>query len=118
MSDHEAGKSPLIGQSLSNVGLAAVKMASGIECANCLTCTHKGKDNDGGEPEYSVSWDICDEFPHYSNLSTFPFVKEMPCWEPEFWHSKFATEIRTGEHEEVMGKLDEFMAAIKAANKE
>lgn len=103
------------GANLTDV-LAAVKRASGIECANCQTCMHKGQDNDGGEPEYSIAWDICEKFPHYANLPTFPFGKEMPCWEPEFWHSKFAGEIKTGEHEEVMGKLDEFMAAIKAAN--
>lgn len=100
---------------MSNILLAAVKQASGIECANCLTCAHKGQDSDGGEAEYAISWDTCEKHPHYTNLKSFPFSGEQECWKPEFWHSKFATQIKTGEHEELMGLVDKFVEAVKTA---
>ena len=95
--------------------LQKVKDAVGIRCANCLTCAHKSRDGDGNEPEYATSWDICDKFPHYANLKSFPFKNDQKCWEPEFWCSKFAHEIKTGDHEEVLGLIAKFMAAIDEA---
>lgn len=91
----------------------AIKALTGIDCANCSTCAHLGSESDGGFPEYSMSWPVCREHPHYENLKSFPFKKEMKCWWPDFWQSKFAEEIRTGEQEEVMGLIGKFRAAIE-----
>ncbi len=98
-----------------SVLLASLKQASGISCANCSTCVYLGTDSDGNYPEYAVSWDVCEKFEGYKNLKSFPFKKEMPCWEPEFWHSKFTEEIKSGEHEEVMELVGKFSDAVKAA---
>jgi hypothetical protein len=70
-----------------------VKSATGIAVANCKSCAFLGSDGDGGEPEYAVDWPVCDKVARYQNLRSFPFKKEMPCWEPNFWESKFADEM-------------------------
>ena len=64
--------------------------AMGIEVASCKTCLHLGSDDDGNFPEFVISWPICNKVDRYQYLKSFPFKKEMDCWEPEFWHSKFA----------------------------
>lgn len=64
--------------------------AMGINVANCASCVHLGSEDDGGEPEYSISWPTCNKVERYQYLKSFPFKKEMKCWSPEFWHSKFA----------------------------
>lgn len=92
-----------------------LKEAVGIDIANCSTCSYRGFDDDGNFPEYSVSWPVCDKFSSYVNLKSFPFKKEMPCWDPCFWHSKFAEQIKTGETEEVKNLMDQFVAAKNAA---
>lgn len=89
-----------------------IKTAVGIEKANCETCLHLSNDCDGGEPEYSISWDICDEFPNYHNLKSFPFKTEMKCWRPDFWASSFPGFIKTGSHKEVMDALRLYNTAI------
>jgi hypothetical protein len=100
------------------MSIDAIKIATGIECANCSTCCYLGSESDGGEPEYSTSWPVCRKFPQYEYLKSFPFRKEMRCWEPEFWVSKFAEEIRTGEDAEVLSKIGEFAAARDKASVE
>jgi hypothetical protein len=67
---------------------AAVKAATGIEVANCQTCHYLGSESDGAE--YSTGWPSCGKVDRYQWLKSFPFKKEMRCWEPSFWHSKFA----------------------------
>ena len=70
----------------------ALKEAVGIETASCASCRHLGSDGDGDEVNYR-SWPVCDKVPRFNNLLSFPFRKEMTCWRPNFWHSKFADEI-------------------------
>lgn len=53
--------------------------------------------------------------PGRENLKSFPFKKEMPCWLPYFWHSKFAKEIKTGEDSEVDDLIDLYKSTIKKA---
>jgi hypothetical protein len=60
------------------------KKVCGVEIANCHTCMYQGSDDDGAEM-CPVSWPICNKFPRYENLKSFPFKKEMSCWEPDFW---------------------------------
>lgn len=62
---------------------------------NCETCMYLGSDSCGGEPEYSVSWPICDKHGNerFSNLKSFPFKKKMTCFVLNFWHSEFADMI-------------------------
>jgi hypothetical protein len=73
-----------------------MKEAVGIPTANCLTCSHLGSEDDGGYPEYAVSWSVCRKFKRYEFLKPFPFKTEQKCWEPEFWHSKFTKLIKSG----------------------
>jgi hypothetical protein len=94
------------------MSIAAIKIATGIECANCSTCRNLGQESDGGEPEYSISWDVCNKFPRYEHLKSFPFRKEMDCWQPDFWYSKFAKEIRTGQDEEVLSLIAKYRDAL------
>lgn len=82
-----------------------LKEAAGVTTANCESCCHLGSEGDG--PEYNGSWPVCDKIERYGFLKSFPFKKEMPCWYPEFWASKFSEEIRTGsdeEHERICAK--------------
>jgi hypothetical protein len=65
-----------------------LKEKLGIEAANCRTCCHFEDVGDG--PEYNGSWLACGKIERMSNLKSFPFKKDMKCWEPEFWCSKFA----------------------------
>ncbi len=95
-----------------------VRAAVGIACANCQSCRHLSSDNDGGEPESSVSWSVCSKFERYQYLKSFPFKKTMPCWQPDFWASKFANAIRTGSQRELNRLTDKFVAAEKAAREE
>lgn len=83
---------------MNNVEL--LKKITGIEHANCFTCAHLGSYSEGDFGEHS--WLECDKHLARSNLKSFPFKKEMPCWEPEFWHSKFAG-----------GDYEDFKNAIK-----
>ena len=71
-------------------GMLHMKEVMGIPCANCATCRHLGSDDDGGEPECSQSWPVCELYAEHAQNPSFPFATEMPCWEPEFWHSRFA----------------------------
>lgn len=91
--------------------------------AGCISCAYLGSENDGAEPEYSKSWPICERFPRYSALKSFPFKKKMPCFRLDFWQSEFAEKIVTGEHEEILKLMDEWAKkypdrAIAIANKE
>ena len=69
-----------------------LKEASGIAVANCETCGNLGSEDDGGDPPCQ-SWPVCHRFDRYCYLRSFPFKKEMNCWTPHFWHSKFAGKI-------------------------
>jgi hypothetical protein len=95
-----------------------VKAAVGIATANCESCRFLGSDGDGGEPEYAVDWPVCNKVDRYQYLTSFPFKKEMSCWEPNFWHSKFAEQL-TGE--QIQGwpndtaALDAFDEALRLA---
>jgi len=90
-----------------------IKRATGIECANCSTCLHLGTDGDG--PEYNGNWPICSKTERYSYLRSFPFKKEMKCWEPNFWYSKFANGIKTGSDAEMERLSNRFREALDAA---
>lgn len=80
--------------------------AMGIDAANCSSCAYLGSEDDGGEPEYSISWPTCNKVERYQHLTSFPFKKEMKCWRPEFWHSKFADMVN--------GSDESMSAAVKA----
>lgn len=71
----------------------SMKRAMGIACANCESCMHIG--SDGGDWEAGIpSFPTCEHRPGRDNLKSFPFKKEQPCWEPEFWHSIFAEMVK------------------------
>lgn len=89
-----------------------MKAATGIKCANCETCQNLGSDGDG--PEYNGSWPICNKVDRFGYLKSFPFKKEMKCWEPDFWQSKFTDKIQTAEDDEMKRLADAFWAAVKA----
>lgn len=87
------------------------KIELGIEIANCETCGCLGSDGDGWE--YNGSWPVCEKIEKYSYLKSFPFKKEMPCWEANFWHTKFADHIKKGTDAEISAALDLFCLAIE-----
>jgi hypothetical protein len=89
-----------------------IKEKTGIEKANCSTCELIGSNDDGNFPEFVVSWPCCDRFEQYQHLKSFPFKKEMKCWQPSFWHSKFADMIKTGTDEEMNAAADAFQEAV------
>ena len=57
---------------------------------SCNDCRHLGSESDGGEPEYAVSWPICEKFPRYEHLKSFPF-KRAPkkCFSLDFFASAY-----------------------------
>jgi hypothetical protein len=81
-----------------------------INIANCGTCTFLGSDGDG--PEYNGSWPVCSKIERMGYLKSFPFKKEMKCWVPEFWHSKFAMMIEKGTDEELRNAGKAFAVAL------
>lgn len=87
------------------------KQTVGISQANCETCAYLGSDGDGYE--YNGTWPVCDnpKRQHVNNLRSFPFKAEQKCWLPNFWQSKYASEINTGEDEEVNSLCDAFLLA-------
>ena len=62
---------------------------------NCLKCVHITSDYDEG---YGAS-DYCEKMPKLSNLKSFPFKKDMECFEMNFWHSEFADEVEIDDEE-------------------
>jgi hypothetical protein len=87
--------------------MAALKEIMGIEQANCRTCAYLGNEcNDSSDYSYGNSWPVCEKEENwgYNNLKSFPFQKEMSCWVPDFWHSRFADMVKTGSNRE-MNKL-------------
>ena len=88
-----------------------LKEKMGISVANCKTCMHRGSDGDGNYPEIEVTCPICDKIERMGNLNAFPFKKEMKCWEPEFWCSRFVDTIKNGTDEEVQLAVDAFCKA-------
>lgn len=89
-----------------------LKEKTGIEVANCSTCGLLSSNDDGGEPEYCVSWPCCDKYESYQYLKSFPFKKEMKCWRPGFWFSKFPDMIKTGSDEEMAAACEAFQEAL------
>lgn len=92
-----------------------MKAAMGIQCANCETCAYLGNESDGGEPECSVSWPVCEKFERYEHLKPFPFKTEQKCWEPDFWVSKFTDNI-DGSDASVDRALNAFVIACDSAH--
>lgn len=91
----------------------AIKDRVGIVIANCSTCAHIGSEGDGYE--YNGTWSVCNKIERMGYLKSFPFKKEMICWEPEFWHSKFTDLIKCGEDEEVLAAIGKFVEARDSA---
>lgn len=91
-----------------------IKRAVGITDASCNTCIHIDDVGDGYE--YGGSSYVCDKpgRMHVSNLKGFPFQTDQECWVPNFWHSKFADRIKTGEDEEVKALMKQFRDKIEA----
>jgi len=89
-----------------------LKKAVGIEKANCMMCKHLDSDPGGGEMQ-SEHWVSCRKREHCSNLKSFPFKKEMECWEPEFWKSKFAEMIEEGTDKEVESAIEKFADTVR-----
>ena len=96
----------------------SMKSIMGINKANCETCSHLGTEDDGNWPEYAISWSVCRKFPKFEHLKPFPFKKERPCWEPEFWQSKFAERIKHGEDWEVLMLIENFVVAREYVGRE
>ncbi len=94
----------------------AIKQAVGVATANCLHCALLGSDSAGSDDPLEPTWPICtkDENWRFNNLKSFPFKKDMPCWHPDFWHSKFAGMIRTGSNREVNRLFKAFGEALKS----
>ena len=101
-----------------NDQILKIKKAVGIDTANCEFCICFGTEDDGGEPESSVSWPVCHDDVRIQNLKSFPFKKDMKCWAPEFWGSKFPSLIKIGDDGEVTRAINEFNKAIELAIKE
>lgn len=76
-----------------------LKIALGIDTANCSSCFQLGTEGDGYE--YNGTWPICNKIDRMGYLKSFPFKKEMKCWQPDFWHSKFSAMIKNGTDEEM-----------------
>lgn len=92
---------------------AKMKAAVGVKCANCETCKHLGSDGDG--PEYNGSWPVCNKVDRYGYLRSFPFKKDMPCWEPDFWKSKFCQDMKTGTEAELGRLVKQYRKAVEEA---
>ena len=88
-----------------------LKEKLGINNANCETCAYLGSEGDG--PEYNGTWPVCNKFERMGYLKSFPFKKEMKCWHPEFWRSKFAKMIKNGTDEEMKKATNAFHEAMK-----
>jgi hypothetical protein len=87
-----------------------LKAICGVEKANCEACAYLGSEDDGNWPEYAISWYICEKYPAFENLKSFPFKKERPCWWPDFWKSSFC-ELKEGTDEEVNAAIEAFRKA-------
>ena len=55
-------------------------MATKIHPRSCTKCRLLCYEDDGGEPEYSISWPTCGKEDRYQYLKSFPFKKRMPCF--------------------------------------
>lgn len=72
------------------MSMARVKILKellGIPEANCRSCCHMTYESEGDYGEYT--WNECSKKPAMSHLRSFPFRKDMKCWEPCYWSSKF-----------------------------
>lgn len=58
---------------------ACIHFSSSCECEYCY----------GGDCQYFE----CHKMPKYQGLKSFPFKKEMSCFEVDFWHSEFSDEV-------------------------
>jgi hypothetical protein len=89
----------------------SLKETMGIDRAACVTCFHLGSEDSGGDyPEHI--WSTCEKIDKYNNLKSFPFKKEMSCWEPDFWFSKFA-DLVDGTDKSVDDAMEAFCIALK-----
>lgn len=89
----------------------SLRDAAGIQVANCSNCEHCRHQSDGDYGE--ISWHECAKVERYQWLKSFPFKKMMSCWEPSFWHSKFADSIDPEEGTEYEDAIREFNAAMQ-----
>lgn len=89
--------------------LLKLKEVMGVSQANCESCNFLSSEGDG--PEYNGSWPVCSKIERMGYLKSFPFKKDMKCWQPNFWFSKMA---ETVEDEESCDKAaEEFGKALK-----
>ena len=106
-------KNAAVSSSLDGLVLC-LKEATGIDKANCETCSFQGFDCAGSDDPQEPTWPICTKHPHFENLKSFPFKKERNCWRPEFWHSKFVDRIN-GDEENDSKVFADFRASIEEA---
>jgi len=90
-----------------------IKKELGIEKTNCSTCWYLGSDDDGSDYP-SFSWLVCEkeEMQRVNNLKSFPFKKEMECWYPDFWLSRFGEMVETRSDEEIEELQDAFIEIV------
>lgn len=98
------------------MSIDGIKNAVGIDKAHCTTCHHLRAEGDG--LEYDNNWLVCDKIERYGHLKTFPFKREMKCWQPNFWHSKFTAMIKKGTDAEVQAARDAFCCAVQSVNED
>jgi hypothetical protein len=68
-----------------------LKKELGVDQSNCKTCRHlKGESDD----EYGSNfYYYCSKRESFSWLKSFPFKKDMDCWEPTFWATKLGEDV-------------------------
>lgn len=96
-----------------------LKAALGIESANCASCCHLSQESEGDYGQYTYF--LCDDTPGKANLKSFPFKKEQACWQPDFWATKLAAEIKFGEQNEydrLYRKFTKIVEATRQSQKE
>ncbi len=65
----------------------------GAEKKNCTKCLYYIESYAGYEEGGYLEELGCDKIPRLGNLKSFPFSKIMPCFQLDFWHSKFVDMI-------------------------
>lgn len=74
------------------------------ETKTCMRCEHYHEEWDGEQGEIFCGVH-CNLTPRYGNLLAFPFKKKMPCFQVNFWFSRFTVLVDGGDPKDCRGSF-------------
>ncbi len=87
--------------------IAPNQRSSGLSCLNCANLACEYDLDAGGAGIY-----VCEKYPGHANLESFPFRRDMPCFELSFWFSVFAQGLPANDDASCEAAIENFARSL------